>query len=138
MKLSYIVLLTVIAVAVGIILSTTGDASQYVDFEQAAKMAADGDDDMVHVVGKLQKDAQGEYVGMIYNPGVDPNYFEFVLTDTKQRTERVLYFQPKPQDFEKAEQIVIIGHTNTKENVFVADKILMKCPSKYEDKEVKI
>jgi len=136
MKRSYIILLVIIAVAVGIILSTTGDASQYVDFAQAAKMAGDGDDDIVHVVGKLKKNAMGEYEGMSYNPGVDPNYFEFLLTDTKNRTEKVLYFQPKPQDFEKAEQIVIIGHT--KNDVFVAEKILMKCPSKYEDKEVKI
>ncbi len=136
MKKSYIILLVVIAVAVGVILSTTGDASQYVDFAQAAKMAGDGDDDIVHVVGKLKKDAAGQYEGMIYNPGVDPNYFEFLLTDTKNRTEKVLYFQPKPQDFDKAEQIVIIGHT--KNDVFVAEKILMKCPSKYEDKEVKI
>jgi len=138
MKVSYIILLVVIAVAVGVIFSTTGDASQYVDFAEAAKMASDGDKESVHVVGKLQKNNSGEFVGMTYNPGVDPNYFEFKLTDTKNRTERVLFFQPKPQDFEKAEQIVIIGHTNTKENVFVAEKILMKCPSKYEDKEVKI
>jgi cytochrome c-type biogenesis protein CcmE len=136
MKRSYIILLVIIAVAVGIILSTTGDASQYVDFAQAAKMAGEGDDDVVHVVGKLKKNAMGEYEGMSYNPGVDPNYFEFLLTDTKNRTEKVLYFQPKPQDFEKAEQIVIIGHT--KNDMFVAEKILMKCPSKYEDKEVKI
>lgn len=138
MKLSYIILLAVIAIAVGVILSTTGDASQYVDFAEAAKMADEGDKESVHVVGKLEKNAAGEFVGMIYNPGVDPNYFEFSLTDTKNRTERVLFFQPKPQDFEKAEQIVIIGHTNAKEHVFVAEKILMKCPSKYEDKEVKI
>lgn len=136
MKKSYIILLVIIAVAVGVIVSTTGDASQYVDFAQAAKMAGDGDDDIVHVVGKLKKDAMGAYEGMVYNPATDPNYFEFLLTDTKNRTEKVLYFQPKPQDFEKAEQIVIIGHT--KNDVFVAEKILMKCPSKYEDKEVKI
>jgi len=136
MKRSYIFLLVIIAIAVGVIVSTTGDASQYVDFTEANKMAAEGDDDMVHVVGKLPKNTMGEIEGMNYNPGVDPNYFEFSLIDTKNHAEKVVYFQPKPQDFEKAEQIVIVGHT--KNNVFVADKILMKCPSKYEDKEVKI
>ncbi len=136
MKLSYIILLVVIAVAVGVIISTTGSASQYVDFQQATKMAAEGDDEMVHVVGKLLKNQQGDFVGMNYNPGIDPNHFEFLLTDTKNKTQKVLFFQPKPQDFEKAEQIVIIGHI--KKDVFVADKILMKCPSKYEDKDVKI
>jgi cytochrome c-type biogenesis protein CcmE len=136
MKRSYIFLLVIIAIAVGVIVSTTGDASQYVDFTEANKMAVEGDDDMVHVVGKLPKNTMGEIEGMNYNPGVDPNYFEFSLIDTKNHAEKVVYFQPKPQDFEKAEQIVIVGHT--KNNVFVADKILMKCPSKYEDKEVKI
>ena len=136
MKASYIILLVVIAVAVTIIFASTGSASQYVDFAQAEKMAAEGDDEMVHVVGGLLKDASGEYVGMVYNPGVDPNHFEFMLTDTKGKTQKVLFFEPKPQDFEKAEQIVIIGHA--KAGVFVANKILMKCPSKYEDKEVKI
>ena len=136
MKASYIILLVVIAVAVGIILSSTGSASQYVDFAQAEKMSNEGDNEMVHVVGSLLKDAAGEYVGMVYNPGMDPNHFEFILKDTKGREQKVLYFQPKPQDFEKAEQIVIIGHA--KAGVFVANKILMKCPSKYEDKEIKI
>ena len=136
MKASYIILLVVIAVAVAIIFSSTGSASQYVDFAQAEKMANEGDDEMVHVVGSLLKDAAGEYVGMLYNPGIDPNHFEFMLTDSKGRTQKVMYFQPKPQDFEKAEKIVIIGHA--KAGVFVANKILMKCPSKYEDKEIKI
>jgi cytochrome c-type biogenesis protein CcmE len=136
MKASYIILLVVIAVAVGVIVSSTGSASQYVDFAQAEKMASEGDNEMVHVVGKLLKDSSGAYVGLKYEPGIDPNHFEFMLTDTKNRTQKVLFFEPKPQDFEKAEQIVIIGHA--KADVFVANKILMKCPSKYEDKEIKI
>jgi len=83
MKRSYIFLLVIIAIAVGVIVSTTGDASQYVDFTEANKMAAEGDDDMVHVVGKLPKNTMGEIEGMNYNPGVDPNYFEFSLIDTR-------------------------------------------------------
>jgi len=136
MKASYIILLIVIAVAVAIIFSSTGSASEYVDFAQAENLAQDGDNEMVHVVGSLVKDASGQYVGMNYNPGIDPNHFEFMLKDTKGLEKKVVYFQPKPQDFEKAEQIVIIGHA--KAGVFVANKILMKCPSKYEDKEIKI
>ena len=136
MKTSYIILLVVIAVAVGVILSSTGSASEYVDFAKAEEMASNGNDEMVHVVGSLLKDASGAYVGMVYKPSLDPNHFEFMLTDTKNTTRKVLFFEPKPQDFEKAEQIVIIGHA--KAGVFVANKILMKCPSKYEDKKIKI
>ena len=47
----------------------------------------------------------------------------------------MVYFNPKPQDFERSEQVVITG--NMKNDVFVADKILLKCPSKYTENEIK-
>jgi cytochrome c-type biogenesis protein CcmE len=135
MKISHIILLIIIAVAIGVIISTSGDASKYVTFKEAKEIALDNENEKVHVVGKLTKDAQGNILGMKYEPSVDPNYFEFVIEDNNHETERVVYVSPKPQDFEKSEQIVIIG--SYKGNTFKADKILMKCPSKYEDKKLK-
>jgi cytochrome c-type biogenesis protein CcmE len=38
---------------------------------------------------------------------------------------------PKPANFEEAEKLVIEG--STQGDVFVADKILTKCPSKYNE-----
>ncbi|MDB5272443.1 MAG: hypothetical protein JWO58_810 [Chitinophagaceae bacterium] len=134
MKLTHIILLLVIAVAIGVIISTSGDASHYVTFDEAQELAQDSPDEKVHVVGKLKKNSLGEVEGMNYNPSVDPNYFEFLITDNKNREERVVFLSPKPQDFEKSEQIVIIG--GFKGKTFKADKILMKCPSKYEDKKL--
>ncbi|MDB5258159.1 MAG: hypothetical protein JWM14_2854 [Chitinophagaceae bacterium] len=134
MKVTHIILLLVIAVAIGVIISTSGDASKYVTFDEAQELAVDSPDEKVHVVGKLKKNSFGDIEGMNYNPGVDPNYFEFVITDNKNREERVVYLNPKPQDFEKSEQIVIIG--GFKGKTFKADKILMKCPSKYENKKL--
>lgn len=133
MKTTHIILLLVIAVAIGVIISTSGDASKYVTFDEAQELAVDNPEEKVHVVGKLKKNSLGEIEGMNYNPALDPNYFEFVITDNKNREERVIYLSPKPQDFEKSEQIVIIG--GFKGNKFKADKILMKCPSKYENKK---
>jgi cytochrome c-type biogenesis protein CcmE len=72
---------------------------------------------------------------MEYQPEVDPNMFKFVLIDNNKEEQTVIYHNPKPQDFDRSEQIVIIG--NVQKDIFVADKILMKCPSKYEDKELK-
>ena len=135
MKISHIILLIIIAVAIGVIISTSGDASKYVTFKEAKEIALDNENEKVHVVGKLTKDAQGNILGMKYEPSVDPNYFEFVIEDNNHETERVVYVSPKPQDFEKSEQIVIIG--SYKGDTFKADKILMKCPSKYEDKKLK-
>lgn len=135
MKTSHIILIIIIAVAIGVIISTTGDASKYVSFKEASAMAADGDDDKVHVVGKLKKGPDGTIVGMFYNPVINANRFEFILVDNNNEEHTVIYKDSKPQDFDKSEQVVIIG--SMKEKIFLADEILMKCPSKYEEKDLK-
>jgi cytochrome c-type biogenesis protein CcmE len=135
MKTSHIILIIVIAVAIGVIISTTGDASKYVSFKEAYQMASQGDDDKVHVVGKLKKASDGSIVGMYYNPVINPNRFEFILVDNNNEEHPVIYQNAKPQDFDKSEQVVVVGSVNGE--VFLADEILMKCPSKYEEKEVK-
>lgn len=135
MKKSHILAILVIAIAIGVIMSTAGDASTYVTFKDATEMAKDGDNDKVHVVGKLKKNNQGNIVGMFYDPVMDANRFEFVLIDNNNLEQTVIYNQPKPQDFDKSEQVVIVG--NMRGDVFMASQIIMKCPSKYEDKELK-
>lgn len=136
MKITHIVAIVVIGIAIAVIVSTAGDASSYVSFKEAKAMAAEDDDSKVHVVGKLNKSAQGEIMGMVYAPQLDPNYFEFQLVDQNNELHKVIYANPKPQDFERSEQVVVIGSMN-KNNVFVCDKILMKCPSKYQETEIK-
>ena len=135
MKISHIIAILIIAVTIGIIVSTAGDASSYVCFKEAYEISKDGENKKVHVVGKLKKNGFGNIEGMHYNPVVDPNHFEFLWIDNNNQEQTVIYNSPKPQDFEKSEQIVIIG--NVQQQIFVAEKILMKCPSKYEDKELK-
>ena len=44
--------------------------------------------------------------------------------------------KPKPQDFERSESVVVTGEMRN--NEFVANEILMKCPSKYKDDEIRI
>jgi len=136
MKTTHILLLIVIAVAIGVIVSLTGSTSSYVTFNEAIELAKSGDNDKIHVVGKIKKNTSGKIEGMEYFPQMDPNYFKFQLVDTTHTEMSVVYGNPKPADFERSEQIVIIG--SVKNNVFVADKILMKCPSKYTEKEVKV
>ncbi|WP_400194200.1 cytochrome c maturation protein CcmE [Hymenobacter sp. B81] len=135
MKKTHLLALVVIAIAISIVMATAGDASVYVSFQEAKELAADGDLRKVHVVGRLPHDAQKNPVGLQYNPTLDPNYFSFTLVDTNRVAQQVVYFNPKPQDFEKSEQVVITG--NMRNDVFVADKILLKCPSKYVENEVK-
>jgi len=129
MKTSHILGIIVIAVAIGIIISTAGDASTYVSFNEAEALAKDGDTKAIHVVGNLKKDENGEIVGMKYDPTIDPNHFEFVLVDTNKVEKVVIYNSPKPQDMEKSEKVVVVGRMD--KDQFKCEKILMKCPSKY-------
>lgn len=134
MKKIHVFAIIVIAVAIGIIITTAGDASTYVDFSTAEKMANDGNNSKIHVVGKLKKDAEGQIVGMNYNPAIDANRFEFLLVDNNNIEKKVVYNDAKPQDFGKAEQVVIIGKMDG--DIFKCDKVLLKCPSKYQDGKV--
>jgi len=127
--------LLAIAVGIAIIISTSGDASSYVCFAEAKGLAKDGDDGKVHVVGQLLKLPDGKIEGMKYDPTIDPNFFRFLLVDEKKETQEVFYFKPKPADFERSEKIVVVGAM--KDGHFEADKILMKCPSKYQEGELK-
>ena len=128
--------LVIIAVAIGIIVSTAGDASTYVDFSKAQEMASGGDNESIHVVGRLKKDAAGQILDMQYDPKIDPNYFTFTLVDNKNVARKVVYKSTKPQDFDKSEQVVVIGKMQN--GTFAAEKILMKCPSKYKTDQVAV
>jgi cytochrome c-type biogenesis protein CcmE len=134
MKKSHLFVMAIIAVAAAIILSTTADASVYVGFGEARQRAAEGNATKVHVVGKLLRDGQKRPIDLEYDPMTDPNYFAFTLVDTMQVAQRVVYNNPKPQDFDASEQVVITG--NMRGKVFMADKILLKCPSKYVKKDL--
>jgi cytochrome c-type biogenesis protein CcmE len=134
MKKTHILGIIVIAIAIAIIISTAGDASSYVTFTQAAEMAKSGESDGVHVVGKLTKNDQGKIINMVYQPQVDPNHFEFTLVDTENHMQKVVYNSPKPQDFDRSEQVVVIG--SMQGDHFRADKILLKCPSKYQENKL--
>jgi cytochrome c-type biogenesis protein CcmE len=131
MKKTHIIALIVIAIAVTMIISTIGDASTYVSFTEAKEMANNGNKSSIHVVGELVKDTEGKATGMIYEPSVDPNRFEFIMVDSLNNKEKIVYFQPKPQDMEKSEKVVVVGKMNLEKNQFEADQILLKCPSKY-------
>jgi cytochrome c-type biogenesis protein CcmE len=129
MKKIHILGIGVIAIAIAIIVSTAGDASTYVNFSQAEQRALTGDNGSIHVVGTLKKDASGQIQEMAYQPEIDPNYFAFTLLDNNNRAQKVVYRSPKPQDFDKSEQVVVIGRME--KDHFEAEKILLKCPSKY-------
>lgn len=122
MKKLHIIGIIVIAVAIGVIFVSLKNTSTYADFTEA--LANPGKE--YHVVGKLDKTQP-----QIYDPKVNTDEFLFSMIDNKGVTRHVVLHKSKPQDFEKSEQIVLIGKMQGDD--FHANDILMKCPSKYND-----
>jgi cytochrome c-type biogenesis protein CcmE len=122
MKNTHIIIIALIAVAIGAIISTYGDSSTYEGFTKAAE----NPDKEYHVVGVLNKEKPREY-----NPQLDANLFTFYLIDEQGKESKVVYRAPEPADFERSEKVVLIGKMNG--DHFEANKILLKCPSKYNE-----
>ena len=131
MKTSHIIIIVVIAVAIGIIITSAGDSSTYVNFDQAQKMSVEGNKSSIHVVGELKKDESGNVVGI--KPGDDKVSFSFIMLDDNNREQTVLHNQPMPPDFTKSEKVVVVGRYSG--DIFMAEKILLKCPSKYQEQQ---
>jgi cytochrome c-type biogenesis protein CcmE len=134
MKKSHILGIVVIAIAVFVIISTAGDASTYVNFEEAKALYDSGNNKKVHVVGQLKKNEQGDIEGI--QPGDDMLTVSFLMVDNNHKTSRVFYNKPMPPDLKQSEQVVVVGHF--KDDVFMANQILLKCPSKYEEKKIQV
>ncbi len=132
MKRSHITALVIIGVAIAIIITTAGDASTYVTFDQAYAMASSGDAKSIHVVGELKKDFMGEVTELTESP--DKLSFSFVLVDESGKEQIVTYNEPIPPDFIRSEKVVVIG--SFRGDSFVAEKILLKCPSKYQEQSL--
>ena len=122
MKKLHIIGIIVIAIAIGVIVASLKSTSTYADFTEA--LANPGKE--FHVVGKLDKSQP-----QIYDPKINTDEFLFSMIDNKGVIKHVVLHKSKPQDFEKSEQIVLIG--KMKGDEFHANDILMKCPSKYND-----
>lgn len=60
--------------------------------------------------------------------------FEFTMLDVTSRTAklRVRYLGVKPSNFDQATQVVCVGRY--KDGVFLAEQLLVKCPSKEQQK----
>lgn len=120
MKKIHIIAIILIAVSLAVIVSTISNSSTYAPFSTAVE----NEGKTFHVVGKVN--LQKEFV---YNPEANANIFGFYMIDNEGLEKMVLYNGSKPQDFERSEQIVVVGKMEGQE--FHASQLLMKCPSKY-------
>lgn len=122
MKKIHIIGIVLIAVCVGFILTSLSDSTSYASFSEAAASPHSE----FHVVGKQNKEKEA-----VYDPAANANLFTFYMIDSKGEEMKVYLHKNKPQDFERSEQIVLIGKCEG--NEFHARDILVKCPSKYND-----
>ena len=103
----------------------TESMTPYVSYERAR-----GESRMVQVAGALEKGSES-YVD------AQESLF-FTLKDPKtSETLRVRYNGLKPANFADAISIVAIGRYDGPAKQFEAQKLLVKCPSKYQGAEVK-
>ncbi len=126
MKKSAIIGLITIALCVCFLVSLNADTSSYSTFQEASQESRE-----FHVMGYWEKEK-----GMYYDAEKDANHFAFYMKDEKGAVNKVVYNGTKPQDFERSEKLVLIGQME--DDTFYASKILMKCPSKYNDDLVEV
>jgi cytochrome c-type biogenesis protein CcmE len=126
MKKVYIIAGIMVAVAVSFFVMASEDLSTYATIAEAQSTG-----ERVKITGQLAKD-----MDMHYDPATDPNYFSFYIRDKDEKLQKVVLLQPKPQDFEMSESIVLTGRVQGDE--FVATDVLLKCPSKYKDEQLNL
>jgi cytochrome c-type biogenesis protein CcmE len=118
MKPKYIVGIAIIVVFVVFgAFSFKKTLTPYVSFQEARTSGA-----TVQIIGDpVLSEAQYD---------LESHQLRFPITDEKQDRMTIVYQGTKPANFEQADQVVVIGKYENE--AFVADKLLVKCPSKYQ------
>jgi cytochrome c-type biogenesis protein CcmE len=123
MKRSHIIAIVIIAVAIAALVGSLYDSSTYANLAQA--QADPGKE--YHVVGVLDRSEE-----VVYEPSLNASLTSFTMVDLEGNKCKVHLNKAKPQDFERSERLVLIGRA-TEDGEFHAEKMLMKCPSKYNE-----
>ena len=122
MKTSSIIILVIVAVAIGGLLIKSVDFSTYDTIASAKQKQGT----YVHLIAKLDNTKP-----IVYDALKNPNYLSFYAVDSLGSSTKVVYFNPKPAELEQSERVVLKGKMEG--DVFKCDNILLKCPSKYKD-----
>lgn len=120
MKKSHIIAIIVVAIGIGIITSFMANASTYGNFTEAFTNL----EKKYTVVGYLNREKPVNSL---------PNETAFYMTDKEGVERKVILNQTKPREFDQSESLVLTG-VAADDGIFYAHDILLKCPSKYNDK----
>ncbi|MEE6186401.1 cytochrome c maturation protein CcmE [Niabella digestorum] len=124
MKKIHIILLVLTAVAIAVLASFLQTTTTY-DSVATAK-AKPGK--YVHLMAKWDKSEPLEYDAI-----KNPNYLAFTAVDSLGEKVQVIYHNPKPENFELSERLVLKG--KYEDGKFICQSIQTKCPSKYKDED---
>lgn len=122
MKKIHVILLVLVAAAIAVLISFLNTAATYDTVDTAISKPGK----YVHLMARLDKSQPVEYDAL-----KNPNYLSFTAIDTLGKTLRVVYHNPKPENFEISERLVLKGKYNGEH--FDCQSIQTKCPSKYKD-----
>jgi cytochrome c-type biogenesis protein CcmE len=122
MKKIHIILLVLVAAAIAVLISFLQTATTYDTVDTAISKPGK----FVHLMARLDKSQPVEYDAL-----KNPNYLAFTAVDTLGKSVRVIYRNPKPENFEISERLVLKGKYTGEH--FDCKSIQTKCPSKYKD-----
>ncbi len=120
MKKIHIIILVLIAAAITILISYTGNLTTYETIASAKQKQGKP----VKLIVMLDKSS-------IQYDAKNPNYLTFSVIDTLGNKVNVVYHNSKPENMEMSKQIVLGGRMEG--DHFECKDILLKCPSKYKD-----
>ena len=119
MKPKLIVGIVAIVAFTSLLMYNFGESiSTYTTFDTAKEMKS------AHIPGTWDNTQE-------YGFSKETMQFTFFMKDDAGKVKKVVYPRPKPNNFEEADRLVVIGEMRGE--VFYANEMLMKCPSKYND-----
>ncbi|TXI34135.1 MAG: hypothetical protein E6Q58_01915 [Niabella sp.] len=124
MKKFHIILLVLTAAAIAVLVSFLQTTTTY----DTVAIAKSKPGKFVHLMAKWDKTEPMEYDAL-----KNPNYLSFTAVDSLGEKVNVVYHNPKPENFELSERLVMKG--KYEDGKFVCQSIQTKCPSKYKDQD---
>jgi len=122
MRVREIIILLIISGALSFMLAQILNFENYSTFSEAKKKINKN----LTVIGILNTEKPIEYF-----PKKNILIFYASDKDSVASESKVIFLGAKPQDFERSEEITMTGYAT--DTAFIANTILMKCPSKYNE-----
>ena len=124
MKKIHIILLILVAASIAVLVSFLQTTTTYDTVDTAKSKPGK----FVHLMAKWDRSEP-----LLYDAIKNPNYLEFTAVDSLGQKIPVVYHNPKPENFELSEKLVMKG--KYEDGKFMCQNIQTKCPSKYKDQD---